>query len=224
VVKGGADLVAGSHVVDLIRSKRLLFWDFDGVIKDSVDVKTKAFEALFSPYGVEIVSRVREHHEANGGVSRFDKIPLYLQWAGASASDVLVKEFCSRFSELALQGVIDSPWVKGIPNYLQQNYEQQYFVLLTATPQDEIEHIIDGLDISHYFREVYGAPMSKTKAIADVLRRLKIERDQTLMIGDTETDMLATQDNGIPFLLRCTPLNPKLQTICNSPMFEDLTQ
>ena len=30
---------------------KLVFWDFDGVIKDSVTVKTDAFSKLFEKYG-----------------------------------------------------------------------------------------------------------------------------------------------------------------------------
>lgn len=65
-------------VKTLIGSAELIFWDFDGVIKDSVSVKTLAFEKLFLPYGKKIAQKVKNHHEANGGVSRFEKIPLYL--------------------------------------------------------------------------------------------------------------------------------------------------
>ena len=64
----------------IIKCASIVFWDFDGVIKDSVEVKAAAFERLFLPYGAEIARRVRQHHEAHGGMSRFDKVPLYLAW------------------------------------------------------------------------------------------------------------------------------------------------
>ena len=47
----------------------VIFWDFDGVIKDSVKVKSTAFGELFAPFGEDIVNRVIEHHEANSGIS-----------------------------------------------------------------------------------------------------------------------------------------------------------
>ena len=59
----------------------LIFWDFDGVIKESVSVKTDAYLELFRPYGSDVCKQVKNHHLANGGMSRFDKIPLYLKWA-----------------------------------------------------------------------------------------------------------------------------------------------
>ena len=56
----------------------IIFWDFDGVIKDSVQIKSKAFGNLFAQFGNIISKRVIEHHESNGGMSRFEKIPIYL--------------------------------------------------------------------------------------------------------------------------------------------------
>lgn len=200
----------------------LVFWDFDGVIKDSAGVKTAAFERLFQPYGAEVARRVRLHHEAHGGVSRFDKIPLYLAWAGEPSSPVQVKAFCERFSQSVLQAVIDAPWVPGVYEYLLEHCAAQYFVLVTATPQEEIEHILATLELAHCFREVHGAPTKKASSIGQVLARKKCPPEQALMIGDSETDWQAAQANAVPFLLRCTPLNLSIQASYGGPMFDDL--
>ena len=207
----------------LLRAARTIFWDFDGVIKDSVEAKTLAYETLFLPYGRDVATRVRLHHEANGGVSRFEKIPLYLAWAGESATDARVQEFCERFSRLAMQAVIDSPWVPGVREYLTEHHARQYFVLVSATPHDEMQQILHLLDLAHYFREVHGAPTKKADAIEDVLRRLQLTPDRVLMVGDADTDLMAAQKNAVPFLLRRTLLNKTLQARYSGPMFENLT-
>lgn len=200
----------------------LIFWDFDGVIKDSVDVKTLAYENLFLPFGRETARRVRLHHESNGGISRFDKIPLYLTWAGEQATAAQVNTFCARFSQSVLQAVIDSPWVAGVREYLLHHFSRQYFVLVTATPQEEIEQILAALDLAHCFREVHGAPTKKSHAIRAVLPRLECAPAQALMIGDAESDLQAAQANLVPFLLRRTPLNLSLQASYSGPMFDNL--
>ena len=205
-----------------LESATLIFWDFDGVIKDSVNVKTAAYETLFLSYGHDIARRVRQHHEANGGVSRFDKIPLYLEWAGQSSSPEQIKKCCQQFSQAVVQAVIDSPWVPGIREYLLKHYMDKYFVLVTATPQDEIEKILRSLKLSHCFKEIFGAPTKKDRAIKDLLERLKYLPHEAAMIGDSESDLLAAKANGVPFLLRRTPLNGGLQAIYQGPMFDDL--
>jgi phosphoglycolate phosphatase-like HAD superfamily hydrolase len=201
----------------------LVFWDFDGVIKDSVAAKSEAFEGLFRPYGNDLATRVRQHHEAHGGVSRFEKIPLYLAWAGEEVTEGRIQDFCGRFSALALQAVIDSPWVPGVREYLALNHSRQYFVLVSATPQAEIEHILDALDLAPCFREVHGAPKKKTDALEEVLSRLQLGPERAIMVGDAETDLISAQNHGVPFLLRRTLLNRDLQDRFAGPMFENLT-
>lgn len=192
------------------------------MIKDSVDVKTEAYERLFLPYGVETARRVRQHHEANGGMSRFDKVPLYLEWAGQSATPEQIEKCCQQFSQAVVQAVIDSPWVPGVREYLLKHYMDQYFVLVTATPQDEIEKILASLKLSHCFKEIFGAPTKKDRAIKDVLERLRCSPDEAIMIGDSQSDLLAAQANSVPFLLRRTPLNGGLQAAYQGPIFDDL--
>lgn len=204
-------------------ASRIIFWDFDGVIKDSISVKTLAFEKLFMPYGQKIVRKVKTHHEANGGVSRFEKMPLYLLWAGENLSDELVDKFCNLFSHAVLQSVINSPWVPGVYEYLSENYKEKYFVLVTATPQDEIETILSSLEINQFFRQVFGAPTSKGDAIRSVLKEQKMMPDKALMVGDADTDLIAAQSNSIPFLLRKTPQNLHLQTSYDGPQFDELS-
>jgi phosphoglycolate phosphatase-like HAD superfamily hydrolase len=191
----------------------VLFWDFDGVIKDSVDVKTRAYEDLFKPFGLVTAARVRSHHEGNGGQSRFEKIPLYLGWAGQAVTDELVATYCQRFSEAVRQAVIDSLWVPGAREYLLANHGRQRFVLVTATPQAEIEGILESLGIAHCFAEVHGAPTGKAAAIKSVLSRWGCGCEQAILIGDSESDMKAAASSGIDFVLRRTNLNEHLQRL-----------
>ena len=205
-----------------VKAFKVIFWDFDGVIKDSVEVKTTGYEQLFLPYGQDIARRVRQHHEVHGGVSRYEKIPLYLGWAGEPVSEANAQDFCQRFSSLVQRAVIDSAWVPGVREYLLAHHLQQHFVLVTATPQQEIEDILDTLGIADYFRGVHGAPTSKTHAIKAVLGQLKCLPGDALMVGDSETDLQAALANDVPFLLRCTPHNQALRQHYAGPMFDRL--
>lgn len=202
---------------------KLLFWDFDGVIKDSVEVKTRAFVQLFEPYGSEIAERVRDHHEANGGMSRLSKIPLYLEWAGKQVAQKLVDEYCQRFSQLSLQGVIDSPWVGGAEALLRGNPYRQSFVLVTATPQGEIEEVLAALNLRSCFTDVFGAPTSKKDAIRTTLTARQINPQSCLMIGDAKADFEAAQFNKVPFLLRRHSSNGRVFGSYTGDSVEDFT-
>ena len=56
-----------------MRQYKLVFWDFDGVIKDSVLAKTNAFRLLFEEHLPELIEQICEHHRTHGGLSRFKK-------------------------------------------------------------------------------------------------------------------------------------------------------
>jgi phosphoglycolate phosphatase-like HAD superfamily hydrolase len=186
----------------LLRTPKLIFWDFDGVIKDSVEVKTRAFAQLFEHHGAGLSNRIRDHHETHGGMSRFEKIPRYLEWAGISATPELVEEYCRRFAQLTLQGIINAPWVPGVEAFLRGNPYQQKHVVVTATPQEDIEVILTALNLRSCFVNVFGGPFSKQEAIRATLANGRIDPQLCLMIGDATADRDAAQANQVPFLLR----------------------
>ena len=154
-----------------IAAFRLVFWDFDGVIKDSVAVKTEAFVQLFESFGDEVSKRVRAHHEAHGGMSRFEKLPLYMAWAGLPVTEAGIALYFRQFSDIVLRRVIAAPWVAGVERILRENPYAQEFVLITATPQDEMTEILTAIDLRPSFSEVFGAPTKKGAAIRDCLSR-----------------------------------------------------
>lgn len=205
-----------------LSNKKIIFWDFDGVIKDSLDVKKKAFEELFQAYGDELVNKISAHHTMNGGVSRFEKIPLYLKWANLPIDERQKDLFCQKFSEIVFEGVVNSPWVPGIREYLLDNKDHCYFVLVTATPQDEIRSILQHTGILDCFREVHGSPRQKKDVLASTLKKLQVKAIDALMIGDSEVDLFAAQANAVPFLLRQTSNNKGLQNSFKGPQFKSL--
>ena len=198
-----------------------IFWDFDGVIKDSVKVKSDAFGQLFLPFGKEVLKKVRDHHKANGGMSRFEKLPIYLEWSGEGLEQKIIDKYEKKFSQMVKQRVIDSGWVEGVLNYLENNYQRQKFFLITATPQQEIEKILSMLNIKHFFKKVIGSPTEKGEAIKQLLYRYKITPNQTIMIGDAITDYNAATENRVSFILRRTAFNKNLQEQLNCQMIKN---
>ena len=91
-----------------------MFFDFDGVILDSVDVKTRAFATMLRPYGPEIERAVVDYHLANGGLSRFKKFEYYYEaLLKKSIGDEELESLGQEFNKLSMQGVLDSPFIDG---------------------------------------------------------------------------------------------------------------
>ncbi len=199
----------------------VIFFDFDGVIKDSVEVKSDTFEELFSPFGVNISKKVRKHHENNTGLPRFDKLPLYIEWSGQKVSTKLIDEYSNKFSFLVKKKVICSEWVPGVLSFLQSNFQKKTFFLVTATPQNEIEQIISELNIQHYFKEIIGSPIRKNDSIKSLIKKYSIFQNNALLIGDSDSDYDAAKSNNISFILRKTELNKALHSELNCLMIRD---
>lgn len=195
-------------MTDRIKGYEMIFWDFDGVIKESVEVKTKAFQKIFSVFGADVLEKVTTHHIENGGMSRFDKIPIYLNWAGIESTPDTIENYCSKFAEIVEDDVVNCDWVPGAERLFKAGKGlAAYNVLVTATPQDEILRILDRLSIRQFFSNIFGSPTPKDVGIGLSLDLYKISPDNALMIGDSKADYAAAKKCGTNFLLRKTPEN-----------------
>ncbi len=207
--------------VQLIGAAGVVIWDFDGVIKESVQVKTDAFAKLFGPFGDDVTGRVIAHHRSHGGLSRYEKVPLYLSWAGQVADRATVERYCERFATLVVGGVIAAPWVPGVREYLSSNPNRQRFALVTATPHDEMVAILIALGIHGLFHRCYGAPCRKREAVALTLAEENTPATHAVVVGDSTTDLHAAESNGVPFVLRRTAENANLPTSCRYLVLDD---
>jgi len=199
----------------IVKNYELVFWDFDGVIKDSVEVKTKAFANMFKAYGPVIQEQVINHHLTNRGVSRYVKFELYYRdYIGKPLSSEELEKKCSDFSDIVLKKVIESDWIDGVEEYIRKNKYQQVFVLVTGTPQNEIEYILDELKILKCFKSIWGSPNEKSIVISNIIDESS-KKEKAVMIGDSDTDFKAALQNNISFILRKTKENSNLQMMEN---------
>ena len=208
----------------LISNAKIIFWDFDGVIKESVNIKTHAFMQLFEKYGEEVVKKVKNHHENNGGMSRFLKFPLYLKWSGIKSTDEVVQKLSNEFNEITMHSVINSNWVPGVEQYIRSNSNKQTFILVSATPQIELDYIVNNLNLKKCFDQIFGSPFLKSEVIKNVLNKYNINSNLTLMIGDALLDYESALVNKVPFLFRLHETNSMILNHYNGYIIKDFKE
>lgn len=138
---------------------KAIFWDFDGVIAESVNVKTEAFYNLYLPYGIEIAEKVRRHHLDNGGMSRFEKFRYYqtrLLGEPEPVDEKAIKKLAAHFSELVLEGVINAPFVPDVEKVLREKSGKMDFYVISGTPTEEMRLIVENA-VSRPVSRVYSA-------------------------------------------------------------------
>ena len=205
----------------LLSNANAIFFDFDGVIKDSVEIKSNIFGKLFKDFGVDLVQKVKTHNDNNGGMSRYEKIPMYMEWAGIAPNNEVLNKYLEEFSTLTMKKVIDSEWIPGVLPYLKKNYNRQLFFILTATPQEDIEIITSELKIKDLFIDIIGSPTKKSKALQQLLNENSIRASTAVMIGDSYEDYDAAKFNSVPFVLKKNIQNKNLQKNYNLTMIEN---
>jgi HAD superfamily hydrolase (TIGR01549 family) len=204
-----------------LKQYKNIFFDFDGVIKESLIVKAEAFEELFWDYGVLFRKKVWAHHMNNGGLSRIDKIKLYMSWAGEDIVNSKIDEFISQFEELVKDNVVKSAWVPGIEKFLKTKKDNQVFIIVSAAPQNELQEICGLIGISQFFSGIYGSPVSKTKAISYSINNYHMNLEDCVMVGDYGNDLVAASNNKITFVLRAHEFNQHLRVSSNIRTIEN---
>ena len=188
-----------------------IIFDFDGVIAESVQVKTDAFAGLYAQYGRDIENKVVEHHEANGGISRFKKIKFYHEsFLNKAITKKEITALANQFSELVVEKVIDVPYVPGALEYIKKSYKRYKLFISTGTPIEEIKQILKGRNIEHFFTDVFGSPDKKTVHINNIEINYGLKSNELIFYGDSNSDLDAAKSANIPFVLIRNSFNKHL--------------
>lgn len=179
-----------------------VFFDFDGVILDSVEVKTKAFARMFRQYGPEVEKSVVEYHLNNGGVSRFDKFRYYYEkLLKKTVDEETIKRLSEEFSKLVIDEVLTSPFMPGAKESLESLGEKGIpCYIVSATPHEEINLIAEKKKLKRYFRGIHGAPRKKWEICREIINREQYNPQNCLFIGDAMSDYDAACKNEIYFI------------------------
>jgi phosphoglycolate phosphatase-like HAD superfamily hydrolase len=192
--------------------EKALFFDFDGVILNSVNIKTEAFYDMFLPFGKNIADKVVAHHLEHGGVSRFEKFKLYyFQYLGIEINNQKLEELSKEFSGIVLQKVLQSNFINGVVDFIENHNKNYLCYIVSGTPELELRYIVSEREISHLFKGVYGSPLNKIKIVQKILSEEKIDISNSYFLGDASTDLEAAKYFNLKFVLVKSPDNKKLE-------------
>lgn len=201
-----------------------IVFDFDGVLVESVDIKTAAFATLFAGETAEARHAIVAFHRANVGLSRFAKFDhIHRVILQRPLDDAGMAGLAARFADLVVDAVVACPMVAGADRLLEeQSAAGTPLFVVSATPRDELTVIVGRRGLDRYFRALYGSPRSKTDNLRALLAEHALDPTATLMIGDGRQDFEAAAACGTRFLGRVPSdaSNPFPQDV---PIVSDLT-
>jgi HAD superfamily hydrolase (TIGR01549 family) len=180
---------------------KAIIFDFDGVILDSVNVKTDAFREMYTIYGDDVAQRVVDHHVRNGGISRYEKFKYcHKHFLNISLSSTEVDHMASEFSKMVFTKVCNSEYIQGALEFLNYSHEKYLTFICTGTPESEIIQILKSKNLGKYFNAVYGSPKTKGEIIKNIMNDRNLHSEEILFIGDAMTDYNASQETDVNFI------------------------
>jgi HAD superfamily hydrolase (TIGR01549 family) len=196
---------------------KAVIFDFDGVIVESIDVKTDAFCYIFKDYP-QHVPVIRSYQIHNGGISRMEKFKyIYKNILRETLSDEKLKDLCQQFRELVLENVIAAPFVNGAEQLLKDLSRQYPLFIVSGTPEDEMKEIVGRRDLERYFQGVFGSPRKKSEIIQSILNQGQWQPKETVFIGDSINDLDAAKAAGTFFIARS--IDEKLEWFKDKDVF-----
>lgn len=185
-----------------------IIFDFDGVILESVGIKTDAFAALFKDYPQHLQS-ILAFHKSHGGMSRFEKFgKIYQDILCQPLSQEKKEELGRRFSKYVYQKILECPFVGGAQDFLEKYHLFLPLFIASGTPDAEMKSIVRDRGLEKYFKEVYGSPLKKKEIILKIMDDSRFKKQNLILVGDSAEDEEGARAAGIGFIWRTKENNP----------------
>ena len=179
-----------------------IFWDFDGVILNSMPIRDRGFATVLSDFPAVQIDELLKFHRANGGLSRYVKFRYFFETIRQeTVTEVYVQLWAQRFSEQMRQ-LLTAPelLIAPIVDYIKDNYSHVPMYIVSGSDQDELRWLCNQHEIAQYFKSIYGSPTSKKVWLKQLLSEESYNPDKVVLIGDSKNDYEAANESGIHFL------------------------
>lgn len=180
---------------------KIIVFDFDGVIVDSMPLKNQAFKGLFTEHAHHI-DAIADYLLGNEAAPRHEKFShIYRDILKIPFTQKKGDELSREFSDRVVKRIIESGPVKGALRFFKGHKNMGMYVI-SATPPEELEHIVNRMDLKGYFRGAYGTTANKGKGrtIERIIRTEGVGKGDVLYVGDTPEDMEMAQGLGVNFI------------------------
>lgn len=203
---------------------KAVFLDFDGVVLESTEIKTRAFEELFADHP-DHVHEIVALHLRLAGVSRYEKFRMiHEDILGLPFDDEVSAELGERFAAIALEQVLACRFVAGAREFIERRSAEFDLFVASGTPEQELRGIVEARGLAPFFAGVYGSPATKAEIVGRVRSERGLERADCLFVGDAMTDLEGAREAGVAFVGRLAPGEPDPFPPDCGPVVADLAE
>ena len=173
---------------------KVIFWDFDGVILDSMKIKGDGFVELFNNFSSAKVKILEKYHFMNGGLSRFEKIKyFYNQILNEDISENQIYNLAHTFSEIIKNKLFDEAnLIQDSLSFIKKNYKKYDFHIVSGSEHEDLKNLCKHFEIKKYFSSINGSPTKKDILVKKLITH-SYNKNEVILIGDVENDYNAAK-------------------------------
>lgn len=183
--------------------KKLILFDFDGTIADTVDTAADILNDLSTKYGYAKVTK--EENKAMRDVTiqemfKMKNVALYkLPFMMIDVKKELNKH------------IVHLKPIKEMSTILKELKKKDYkLAIITSNSKENVEHFLENNNLN-FFDHIYTGTtlFGKAKVIQGFLKKNNIQLEKAIYIGDEIRDIEATKKVGIPIISVTWGLNSR---------------
>jgi phosphoglycolate phosphatase-like HAD superfamily hydrolase len=180
----------------------VMFWDFDGVLLNSNEVRDRGFTEVLKDYPAHEVAALLDFHHQNGGLSRYVKFRYFFETIRKETlTDEKLQQLASSFSLFNRRLLVNPELLIGDSmNFVRKHFQACRMHIVSGSDENELRYLCEQLQIEKYFRSIHGSPKLKEHLIREVIDQNAYDLVRCVLIGDSVNDFDAAQKNHVHFI------------------------
>ena len=189
-------------MINLLKYENIVL-DFDGVILDANKQRKKNMKfVLDKNLNQELSKLTYDYFSKNSGVSRNVKLRKFIK------DELVLKKVLNEYYELNLSTLPKCNLVKGIKEFIINNYASKKILILTGADEDEVKILVKNKNLNEYIFYLGGGPKSKIQH----LKELQLKGD-SVFFGDSKYDNFTASEYGFDFVFVSGYTNTKEENL-----------
>ena len=180
---------------------KIFFWDFDGVIINSDNIRIKGFKNSLEDYNSNDVNSLLIFHKNNGGLSRYVKFRFFFEKIlKQPLNEEKFQKLLLKYSKFCQKNLMNKKLlISEVIQYIKENYNNKIFHIASGSDNQELNELCNGMEISSYFKSINGSPEPKKEIIKRIIKENNYLKKNICLIGDSINDYQAAAFNKIFF-------------------------
>ncbi|MCG3222137.1 MAG: HAD family hydrolase [Candidatus Heimdallarchaeota archaeon] len=175
----------------------LIIFDFDGVLADSKNAYTTQMQRTLEVFANKEISA----EEIRSRIGNTDQRDDFIEFLGTSEPEI-IESAIAMYVELTEEYAYMRSLYPEVREVLEKLHKEHFTGIVSRKPQDRMEYWLAHFKITHLFDRPIGTiERTKTPAILKIMNELEMEKNKTIMVGDTEFDIQSAKDAEVSSIL-----------------------